>query len=168
VSSREKASTEETIKATFLFQEQSRKVILHFDPSLVIHTDQMGCEYSVQIRQTLSYQGEKATKECVSQLNKMIHFYTAQYSVTLTGELLPTVFIFLQDISGKFGPRVKFEVEEAMDQYKTVFVTCTKSGKLLTSTVALYLEKVLKPHVREEKFLLFIDSWSEQTNQVPL
>jgi hypothetical protein len=95
---KEKKCLQDKIKAALLFHDQRRKLIPLFEPTLVINTNQIRCEYRAQIRHMLSYQGEKATVVCVSQVNKMTRSYTTQYSVMCSGVLLPQVFICLQEM----------------------------------------------------------------------
>lgn len=99
-------------------------------------------------------------------MNKVTHSYTAQYGLTLSGKLLPAVFICLQETTGSFGPRIQKSVDEYMKKYPNVVVTSSKSGKLTTKLYTDFLKHVLKPYVGEKSFLLLIDSWGGQTNPV--
>ncbi|XP_024886634.1 uncharacterized protein LOC112464075 [Temnothorax curvispinosus] len=96
-------------------------------------------------------------------MNKMTHSYTAQYSVTLSGKLLPLVFVCLQEPPGSFGPRVQKSVDEYVQKYRNVVVTSSKSGKLTTNLYKNFLIKIVKQYVGEERFLLLVDSWGGQT-----
>jgi len=51
-----------------------------------------------------------------------------------------------------------------MDDYKTIYVPCSKSGKLTSQKYQLYLDNVLKPYVKDNKFSLILDSWIGQTD----
>ncbi|GFW16631.1 HTH CENPB-type domain-containing protein [Trichonephila clavipes] len=86
--------------------------------------------------------------------------------MTLSGKLLPTVFICLQEANGNFGPRVQISVDEYAKIYTNVAITSSKSGKLTTALYKDFLIDVMKPYVKEEKFLFLIDSWGGQTNPV--
>ncbi|GFX68857.1 HTH CENPB-type domain-containing protein [Trichonephila clavipes] len=86
--------------------------------------------------------------------------------MTLSGKLLPTVFICLQEANGNFGPRVQKSVDEYAKIYTNVAITSSKSGKLTTALYKDFLIDVMKPYVKEEKFLFLIDSWGGQTNPV--
>lgn len=86
--------------------------------------------------------------------------------MSLSGRLLPTVYVCLQETTGKFGPRVQKSVDEYAEKYTNVVITSSKSGKLTTALYRDFLTDVLKPYVKEEKFLLLIDSWGGQTNPV--
>ncbi|XP_017882744.1 uncharacterized protein LOC108626532 isoform X1 [Ceratina calcarata] len=99
-------------------------------------------------------------------MNKVSHSYTAQYAITLSGELVPHVFLCLQEPTGKFRPRVQKTVDDLMKQFSNVIVTCSKSGKLTTQLYTSFLSHVMLPYVGTEKFLLIIDSSGGQTNPV--
>jgi hypothetical protein len=97
-------------------------------------------------------------------MNKITHSYTAQYSLTLSGRVLPKVFVCLQEATGTFGPRVQKTVDdEYAEKYKNVVITSSKSGKLTTNLYIDFLNNCLKPYVNQEHFLLLIDSWEGQT-----
>jgi len=97
-------------------------------------------------------------------MNKVTHSYTAQYGLTLSGKVLPHVFVCLQEPTGNFGPRVKKSVDDYAQKYKNVIITSSKSGKLTTELYIQFLNGCLKPYVGEQPFLLIIDSWGGQTN----
>lgn len=96
-------------------------------------------------------------------MNKVTHSYTAQYSITLSGQLLPLVFVCLKEPTGAFGPRVQKSVNEYGKKYQNVVITSSKSGKLTTTLYKDYLQDCVKPYVEQNKFLLLIDSWGGQT-----
>lgn len=124
----------------------------------------LGCQYQSTYNRTLAAQGSKVVLVKRKDMNKVTHSYTAQYAVTLSGKLLPTVFVCLQESTGSFGPRVKKIVDEYAQKYKNVIITSSKSGKLTTALYKDFLTDVLKPYVGDEQFLLLIDSWGGQTN----
>lgn len=84
--------------------------------------------------------------------------------MSLSGKLLPHVYICLQESTGCFGPRVQKSVDEYAAKYTNVIITSSKSGKLTTDLYKKYLTDVMKPYVQENKCLLLIDSWGGQTN----
>ncbi|GFY21624.1 HTH CENPB-type domain-containing protein [Trichonephila clavipes] len=65
------------------------------------------CQYQSTYNRTLAEQGSKVVLVKRKDMNKVTHSYTAQYVMTLSGKLLPTVFICLQEANGNFGPRVQ-------------------------------------------------------------
>jgi hypothetical protein len=75
------------------------------------------------------------------------------------------VFICLQERSGTFGPRISEEVRTLSQKFGNVFVTATKSGKLQKETYEHFLDNVIKPYVKKDKFLLILDSWGDRLMQ---
>jgi len=166
VSKKERSTFEELSDIAAKYQQQTSNIITNFDPDYVINTDQTGCEYKISSNRTLTHKDEKMTEIAVQQLNKLTHSYTAQYALTLSGKLLPKVFICLQEVTGKFGPRVQKEVDEWMTKYTNVYVTSTKSGKLQSNTYEEVLDNIIQPYVKTEPFLYIIDSWGGQTSSI--
>ena len=123
----------------------------------------LGCQYQSIFNRTLSTVGSKTVFIQRKDMNKVTHSYTAQYSITLSGRVLPQVFVCLQEQTDTFRPRVQTQVDEYMKKYKNAVVTSSKSGKLTTSSYYTFLTKCLKFYVGKEKFLLLIDSWGGQT-----
>lgn len=164
ISTREMISVEEINERARIFQNQLSALVQNYPARLVINTDQTGCQIQMTTDRTYSTKGEKKTFACYENIHKTTHSYTAQYSVTLEGKLLPLVFLCLQEPTGQFGPIVKRHVDDLVERCGNVYVTCSKSGKLSTMLYKAYLNHILKPYVTHEKFLLVIDSWSGQTN----
>ncbi|GFY44773.1 HTH CENPB-type domain-containing protein [Trichonephila inaurata madagascariensis] len=104
--------------------------MLKFDKDFVINTDQTGCQYQSTFNRTLADKGSKTIFVKRQDINKLTHTYTAQYALTLSGKLLPKVFVGLQEPIGKFGPRVQKIVEEYLQKYKNIIITSSMSGKL--------------------------------------
>ncbi|GFW40918.1 HTH CENPB-type domain-containing protein [Trichonephila clavipes] len=109
VSERETATMEETHAAAEKFRLHTRALIPNYDKDFVLNTDQTGCQYQSTHNRTLAKQGSKVVlvKRKDVCVNKVTHSYTAQYVMSLSGKLLPTVFICLQEANGNFGPRVQ-------------------------------------------------------------
>ncbi|XP_036139694.1 uncharacterized protein LOC118644689 [Monomorium pharaonis] len=193
VSEKESATIEETLASAENFRIQARHLILNFNPNFVINTDQtgifknsiifhifyivykifikydmfhkyfLGCQYQSTFNRTLAEQGSKQVFVQRQNINKTTHSYTAQYSITLDGKLLPLVFVCLQEPTGIFGPRVQKLVDEYVGKYNNVVVTSSKSGKLTTNLYKHFLTTIIKSYVKQEKFLLLVDSWGGQT-----
>ncbi|GFU29017.1 HTH CENPB-type domain-containing protein [Trichonephila clavipes] len=104
VSERETATMEETHAAAEKFRLHTRALIPNYDKDFVLYTDQTGCQYQSTYNRTLAEQGSKVVLVKRKDMNKVTHSYTAQYVMTLSGKLLPTVFICLQEANGNFGP----------------------------------------------------------------
>ncbi|CAF1613297.1 unnamed protein product [Rotaria magnacalcarata] len=79
--------------------------------------------------------------------------------ISMIGELVGPVFIYLQKPTGRLGPRIQRSIYHA----NNIYVTCSKSGKLTKSHIQYWAEKVLRPSVADD-CLLLLDSWSAQTD----
>ena len=79
----------------------------------------------------------------------------------MAGEIVGNVFVCLQEKDGKFGVRVKAEIESSLPP--NITLTCSRSGKMSTSLNEHFIEKQLVPHVKKP-FLLIVDSWPGHTN----
>jgi hypothetical protein len=55
-------------------------------------------------------------------------------------------------------------VKTLSKKFGNVFVTVTKSGKLQRQTYEQFLNNVIKPYVKKDKFKLDPDFWGGQTN----
>lgn len=99
---------------------------------------------------TLSYKNEKDTYLAVKSLNNCTHSYTVRPTITINGELCDKFLLCLYEPTGKIGPRVNYF------NAPNVVVTFSKSGKLSKGHVKYWIEKCLKPFVKNEEFLLLI------------
>ncbi|KAJ4440895.1 hypothetical protein ANN_10742 [Periplaneta americana] len=61
-----------------------------------------------------------------------------------------------------FGPRVQRQVDELTSKFGNICVTRSSSEKLTSQLQKQYLEKVIKTYVKEQPFLLILDSWEGQ------
>lgn len=94
----------------------------------------------------------------MQNVNAITHSYTAQYSITPSGKLLPRVFLRMQGTFNKYGPLVASKVKQSEEEYEHVIVTCSKSGKFTKYLYKEYLESSLKLSVQNH-LLLILDSW---------
>lgn len=95
----------------------------------------------------MTHIGENSVEADVGDSNKLTHSHTGQYAITVSGRLLPKVFWCLQEPKGEFGPRDGQTVQKLSDEFSTVYVTCSRSGKLNTQLYAEYIKEVLEAHV---------------------
>ena len=115
------------------FQKQCSAEIGKYNPKLVLNTDQIGCEYRANIQRTLDNKGSKSVEVYIGDLNKVTHSYSAMYTITASGNILPKVFICLQEPRGIFGPRVQKRIHDLELSYGNVSIICSASGKLSTA-----------------------------------
>lgn len=158
----EKRSLETIASEAEKFQSDCRESIAALNKDYVLNTDQMGCEYRAPVNRTYTNKGEKSVFVFLGDTNKLTHSYTAQYTSTASGKLLPKVFVCLQEAKGVFGPVVQKKIDELSRKYKNVCITCSKSGKLSKNLVDLYTSEIIEPYVEDESFLLVLDSWGGQ------
>lgn len=138
------------------FREDIRKETWKWP--IVLNTDQIGFVKEIHSTRTLSHKNEKTTFLAVRSMNNCTHSYTVQPTISLDGQLCSNFFLCLYEPTGKIGPTVKYF------QAKNVVVTCSSSGKLSKGHVIYWLNNCLKPVVKNDEFMLILDSWSTQTN----
>jgi hypothetical protein len=80
------------------------------------------------------------------------------YAITASGKLLHMVFICLQERSGAFSPCMCEEVTTLSQKSGNVFVTATESEKLQKETYRQFVDNLIKPYVKKDKFLQILDS----------
>ena len=128
-------------------------MISKYIPDFVINTDQTGCNDQTTHNRSLDFQGVKTVLVKKKDLNKLTHFYTAQYSITASGKLLPKVFLSMQESTNKFGPLISKKVEAIENEFKNVF-TCSKSGKITRELYKQFLEEIIQDYVKSTPFFI--------------
>ena len=143
------------------FISKIKKLLLHYRQSNVLNTDQSGLEIEMVGNRTLSFKGEKATFGKVRSVYNTSHSYTVQFIISLSGEPTGTCYLCLKEKDGHMSDNIKKNLFQAFN----VTVTCSKSGKLSSSLVKYWIQKVLKPAVGNKKVLLLLDTWGGQTSE---
>jgi hypothetical protein len=146
-------------KSEIDFLENFHRLSKKYSPEEILNTDQVGIEKELYSTRTLSFQGEKKTFGCVASKNATTHSYTIQPTISLDGQLIGPMYICLQEPNGRMGEIVK----RHLFQPKNVVITCSSSGKLTSSLVKYWRDKVLVPTIGK-KALLLSDSWSGQND----
>ena len=108
---------------------------------------------------TLSIQSEKKTFESVLSKNATTHSYIVQPTISLDGKLVEPMFLCLEEPNDSMGNIVKRNLFEP----KNFVITCSSSGKLTSSLVKYWKNKVLVASIRK-KALLVSDSWSDRND----
>ena len=157
-------SLEYVVASATAFQNECRLTIQHYEKDYVLNTDQMGCEYRVDVYRTMEHIDTTRVDAFIGDMNKVTHGYTVQYTVTASGKLLPKLFICLQEKSGEFGSRVSKEVGTLSNEFGNIFVICSKFGKLSSNLFDIFTSNILLPYVESNPFLLVLDSWGGQQN----
>ncbi|KAL6254731.1 hypothetical protein P5V15_014052 [Pogonomyrmex californicus] len=122
------------LKQAEKFQKKIAKIITKFD------------------HQNLVCERRKINRIFLGDFNKVTHSYTAQYAITAAGELLPKVFLCMQEVQGNFGPRIHTAVQTLMRVYGNVFVTASKSGKLTKNLFNTFVHEIIKPYCKDNNF----------------
>ncbi|KAJ8960708.1 hypothetical protein NQ314_006019 [Rhamnusium bicolor] len=107
VTQSETAWVEEILLSAEKFRLQTRELMSLYDNDFVIKSVQTECQYHSPFGRSLAEQGAKTVLVKKQNLNKMTHLYTAHYSLTLSGKLLPNVFVCLQEPTDNFEPRLQ-------------------------------------------------------------
>ena len=79
--------------------------------------------------------------------------------ISLDGEIVGSMFLCLQEPTGRMGDIVKANLFEPAN----VVITCSPSGMLTSSLVLYWRDRCLVPSIRT-KALLLSDSWSGQND----
>lgn len=147
------------IKEETMFLQKAEKVIPRFKPTHILNADQSAFNYEEPSTRTLSIAGEKTTLSRVISTGATTHSHTIMPILNMNGKIVGPLFVCLQEASGRLGPRVSRTIYRA----ENIHVTCSKSGKLTKSHIQYWAKEVLRPSV-QENCLLFLDSWSGQTD----
>jgi hypothetical protein len=140
------------------FVTNVQKILLKYHPNYVLNTDQSGLQLEMFSQRTLSYQGEKITLATVRSINNTTHSYTVQPIINMSGALIGPLFLCLKEESGRIGENAK----QTLFKPSNIVLTCSKSGKLTSSLVEYWIDKVLKPLVGKNNCLLISDCWNAQ------
>lgn len=143
------------------FVTEIKKILSRYREINVLKTDQSGVQIEMVGNRTLSFKGEKSTFGKVRSLFNTSHSYTVQFLISLTGQPVGPCFLCLKEKKGRMSDNIKKNLFQAAN----VTVTCSESGKMSSSLVQYWVEKVLQPVVRNQKVLLVLDVWGGQTNQ---
>ncbi|CAF4028991.1 unnamed protein product [Rotaria sp. Silwood1] len=143
------------------FIRKIKKLLPHYRQRNVLNTDHSDLEIEIVGNRTLSFKGEKAIFGKVRSVHNTPHSYTVQFIISLTSQPIGTCYLCLKGKNGYMFDNIKRNLFQAFN----VTITCSKSGKLSSSLVKYWIEKVLEPTVGNEKVLLLLDSWSGQTDE---
>ncbi|CAF1619742.1 unnamed protein product, partial [Didymodactylos carnosus] len=140
------------------FVAKVQKIIPQYKPDLILNTDQSGLQLEMHSNRTLSFEGEKLTLAKVRSVSNTTHSYTVQPLISMQGNCVGPLFLCLKEPTGHMSENIKNNLFQA----DNVVVTCSKSGKLTTSLVEYWVDKVLQPTVKDGKCLLLSDYWGGQ------
>ncbi len=143
------------------FVADVRKLLPKYGADEIINTDQSGIQLELHSTRTLSDKGENITTGSVRSINATTHSYTVQSTITLDGHILSPLYLCLKEPKGHMSENIRSHLFKASN----VAITCSSSGKLTTSLVEYWHDRVLLPPLGErKKFLLISDCWGGQTH----
>lgn len=147
------------------FQNNILELSALYDHDHIINTDQCGFNYEITSNRTYTTKGEKQVfGYAQSPTNLCTHSYTVQYIISMQGTIKANVFICLQEIGGKLGPKVKPLIEKYIaESCPNVTLTCSSSGKMNKSLNDYFVANQIAPNVSKD-FVCIVDSWSGHTN----
>jgi hypothetical protein len=160
VNKREVYNQAAILKSAEEFRRECKEIFPDFDANNVLNTDQVGFSYELASSRTLTTRGEKLVYGFAnSPKNKITHSYTTQIIINAAGKVVGDIYLCLQEPSGRLSENIQRKLTVAPN----ITITCSKSGKLNSSLVEYFLDKVLIP-AQKDDFLYLIDSWTGQTN----
>ena len=106
------------------FVPEATKHIPKYKLDFVLNADQSSFYYEIASNRTLSYAGEKGTYLSVKSLNAISHSCTVMPIISAAGQLLSSVFICLQESTGRFP------ITRAVFSAANKVTSCSTSGKL--------------------------------------
>ncbi|CAF2098871.1 unnamed protein product [Rotaria magnacalcarata] len=139
------------------FVAEATKHIPKYKLDCVLNSDQSSFNYEIVSNCTLSYAGEKATYLSVKCLNAISHSYTVMPIISAAGQLFSSVFICLQEPTGRLP------ITRAVFSASNMVTSCSTSGKLNKSLAEYWIKEVLDKVV-SNRFLLVVDQWSPQAD----
>ena len=134
-------------------------MISKYSSDQILNSDHCSFQKEYVSPRTLSFTGERTTEVAIKKKHNITHSYTVQPVTSAAGRLLNKFLLILQETENEFGKRV----EKDLIVPANVVVRASKSGKSSDEKHRTFLNEVLRPLVGR-KFLLFLDSWTTQTD----
>lgn len=160
-----------------------------FNDPFIWNVDQTGFSYEITNLRTLSFAGERTTSLNIQSHNDITHSYTIQPLISRDGHIVGPLLICLKEntVNGEFGPRIGPHMKDLEAQYKNIKIISSKSGKMSSNLIRLWIKDVLKPAVQDStrhynswdigvnnsldmpqqaaRVLLLADSWSGHSSE---
>ncbi|CAF4035161.1 unnamed protein product [Rotaria sordida] len=140
--------------------ESKRTLISKYSSDQILNSDHCSFQKEYVSPLTLSFTGERTIEAAIKRKHNVTHSYTVQPVTSAAGRLLNKFLLVLKEREDEFGSIVV----KNMIIPPNVIVQASKSGKSTAANHYIFLNDVLHPCVHK-KFLLFLDSWTIQTNQ---
>ena len=131
-----------------------QKISCQYSSKCILNTDQCGLQLEMFSIRTLSHQREKLTLSAVSSINNTKYSYTVQPILSMSGNLVGSLFPCFKEASRRLGDTVK----KNLFALSNIVLTCSKSGKLTSSLIEYWRDNVLAPVIKNKGYLLISDS----------
>ena len=112
------------------FLDNYERLSRYFRQRLFWNIDQTGIEYESSNQRTLATTGSRDVYLRNDSLNKNTHTYTGLPIISRGGRLIGKLALCMQEISGRFGPRIRPKVEKLERRYGKIRVYASPSGKM--------------------------------------
>lgn len=122
-----------------------------FRRKLILNVDQTGFNLEPSTDRTLSNKGERDTILLAGSMNKQTHSYTSQPMISRSGQTVGRLALCLQEVGGKFGPRIEQKVRQLEASYRNIKLYSSKSGKMTSELMADWTRDVLLPALEVQR-----------------
>jgi hypothetical protein len=137
----------------------------------ILNSDQISFQKEIPPNRTLSYTNEKRTLVGIQSTNNCTHSVTVQPTIPLDGSHIGKFLIFLQETNGEFGPLIKEQVLNSLEEYKNIHVICIV-GKMTNFTVRNWVKNCIEDSYSNgvipespTEILLLLDNFSAHKHQ---
>lgn len=132
------------------FISRIRKHMERFDDDHIYNTDQSGFEKELHLRRTIEERGTRKVVSIAQSKSAMTHRYTIMPTISMSGRLLPKLFIVAQEPNSQFGPKVS----QTMFRHQSLIVAAHSSGKVTKSLLKTWYNDVFLSQTDGENVLL--------------
>lgn len=131
------------------FLRQFARLEAYFTRRLIWNYDQTGFNYEIVNKRTLSWMGERDTVLDVNSKSKTTHSYTSQPMISRSGSTVGKLLLcFREPATGDFPPSRLPYIRDLERQYRNIKVVASKSGKMTSNLMEVWVREVLLPAMR--------------------
>ena len=161
VTKKEIINFDNIVKSEVEFLENFHQVSSKYLLEEIFNTDQVGIEKELYSnRNYLVVRRKKTTYGSVTSKNATTHSYIIQPMINLDGRLVGPMYLCLEETKGRLGDTV----QRNLFQPKNVIITCSTSGKLTSSLVKYWKDRVLSKSIGR-KALILSDLWTGHNDE---
>ncbi|CAB3386479.1 Hypothetical predicted protein [Cloeon dipterum] len=152
----EKSAVEQKAQGA-AFVGRMKTAMLNYESSQVYNLDHTGVIKEFHSARSFAIKGTKKVIKKAQSVSSLTHSSTLVPVCSADGTLREPAYFILAETNGQFGPLVK----RTMLRPDNLYITCTKSGKMMGCQVKELFEKCLLPHLVPNKpALVLIDHWN--------